>query len=78
MQSLLDILGNKDFDTPPEIGIIKDFVRKHFQVEPDITMYQTSITITVRSASLAGALRQKLYQLKKELPSERKLFIKIG
>jgi len=78
MQSLLDILGNKDFDTPPEIAIIKSFVRKNFMSDAEVMMHPASITILVKSASLAGALRGKLHQLKKELPGDKKLFIRIG
>jgi hypothetical protein len=79
MQSLLDILGSKDFDTPPEISIIKDFVRKNFnQADCEVKMHPYSITILVRSASLAGALRGKLHHLQKELPGDHKLFIRIG
>lgn len=78
MNSLQDILGNKDFDVPPEIEIIKTFVRKNLSADVGVVMQASSITITTRSASLAGSLRPKLYALKKELDTDKKLFIRIG
>lgn len=78
MQSLQDIFGNKYFDQPPEIEIIKTFIRKNFSSDANIRIQQKSITIIVSSASLAGALRQVLHQLQKELETDKKLFIRIG
>lgn len=78
MKSLQDILGNKEFDTPPEVEAIKTFVRKNFSVDVGVVMQTYSITITTRSASLAGALRPLLYKLKKELDTDKKIFIRIG
>ncbi|MDQ3064977.1 MAG: hypothetical protein M3Q36_01775 [bacterium] len=78
MQSLQDIMGNKDFDTPPEVEAIKTFVRKTFSSDVNVTVHAHSITIVAASASLAGALRPHLHKLKKELDTDKKLFIRIG
>lgn len=78
MQSLQDILGRRDFDTPPEVESIKTFVRKAFSADVGVIMQAHSITIVVPSAGLAGALRPQLYKLKKELETDKKLFIRIG
>lgn len=78
MQSLQDILGNKDFDQPPEIETIKTFVRKKYSTDVGVTIQAYSITITTKSASLAGSLRPQLYNLKKQLETDKKIFIRIG
>lgn len=78
MQSLQDILGTKDFDQPVEIGAIKSFVRKKFSSDVGVTVQAHSITITTTSASLAGSLRPQLHTLKKELETDKKIFIRIG
>lgn len=78
MQSLQDILGTKDFDQPPEIGIIKTFVRKKFSTDVGVTIQAYTITITAPSASLAGSLRPHIHVLKKELETDKKIFIRIG
>lgn len=78
MQSLQDIIGRKDFDTPPEIEIIKTFVRKTFSSDVGVVIQAYSITITTPSAALAGSLRPLLHKLKKELETDKKIFIRIG
>lgn len=78
MQSLQDIIGSKDFDTPPEIEIIKSFVRKTFGSDVSVNMQAYSITIVAPSASLAGSLRVQLRHLKQELQTDKKIFIRIG
>lgn len=78
MQSLQDILGKKDFDQPLEIDMIKTFVRKKFSCDVGVNVQAYSITITTSSASLAGSLRPHIHKLKKELDTDKKIFIRIG
>jgi len=78
MQSLQDILGTRDFSEPAEIEQIKTFVRKTFSADVGVSVAPYSITIFTPSASLAGSLRPLLYTLKKELETDKKLFIRIG
>lgn len=78
MQSLQDIMGRKDFDAPPEVEAIKTFVRKAFSTDVGVVMQEHSITITTSSAALAGSLRPHMHKLKKELNTDKKLFIRIG
>lgn len=73
-----DVLGSKDFGTPPEVEAIKTFVRKNFSADVNVHLATHSITITTPSASLAGALRPMLHKLKRELETDKKLFIRIG
>jgi len=78
MQSLSDIMGNKDFGIPPEVTEIKAYVQRFFKVDVAITVQERAIIITTRSAALAGSLRPHLYKLKKILDTEKKLIIRIG
>lgn len=78
MQSLQDIIGNKDFYQPAEIEQIKTFVRKKFSSDVGVTVQNHSITITTTSASLAGSIRSTLHKLKKEIETDKKIFIRIG
>lgn len=78
MQSLSDIMGNKDFGVPPEVIEIKAYVERHFKVDVGITVQERVIVITTRSAALAGSLRPHLYKLAKQLKTEKKLVIRIG
>lgn len=78
MQSISDIMGNRDFDQPPEVEHIKTLVRNKFQSNVGVNVQSNSITIVVSSASLAGSLRPYVYKLKKELETDKKIFIRIG
>ncbi len=78
MDSLQDILGKRNFDEPPEIEAIKTFIRKTFSSDVSVSVQAHSITITTASAGLAGSLRPLLHKLKKELDTDKKLFIRIG
>jgi len=78
MQSLFDVLGNKDFDLPPEVVEIKAYVDRHFKSEVGVIMQERAIIITTRSAALAGSLRPHLHKLAKQLKTDKKLIIRIG
>jgi hypothetical protein len=71
-------MGQKDFDVPPEVNTIKSFAKRHLQADVSVLLQPYSITITTSSAALAGALRPLLHELKKELDTDKKVFIRIG
>lgn len=76
--SIADLLSKRDFDEPPEVRIIKDYVRKQFNVEVSVTIQQQYILIGVSSSALAGALRMHLHDLKKLTVSNKRLVIRIA
>ena len=78
MQSLSDIMGNKDFGVPPEVTEIKAYVQRYFNTDVGITMQTSTIVITTPSAALAGSLRPHLHKLTKQIKTEKKLIIRIG
>ncbi|MGZ6004837.1 MAG: hypothetical protein ACXWLH_01660 [Candidatus Saccharimonadales bacterium] len=75
--SLSDLLANK-WEEPEEIKIIKDFVRKKFNAQAGVKLQDKTIAINVDNASLAGALRLNLNELKEKLNTDKKLVIKIS
>lgn len=77
MDSLKDLMGQKDFDTPKEVIVIKDFVRKKFRADADVKIQPRSITIIVKSASLASSLRMNMSELYTKLDTQKKLLIRI-
>jgi hypothetical protein len=77
MQSLSDIMGDKDFGLPPEVTEIKAYVQRHFKIDVGVAVQERNIIITTSSAALAGSLRPHLHKLSKQLNSEKKLFIRI-
>lgn len=78
MQSLTDIMGDKDFGVPPEVAEIKQYVKRHFDSDVSVQIQQQVIIIKTSSAGLAGSLRPHLHKLAIQLKTEKKLVIRIG
>ena len=76
-RALKDILADK-FDEPPEIIIIKDYVKQEFDLPVGVEIRQNQIVIAVQSASMASELRLHLHKIKPMLNTDKKLFIRIG
>ncbi|MBI1857464.1 hypothetical protein HY003_04285 [Candidatus Saccharibacteria bacterium] len=76
--SLADILGEKQFETPDIVVIIKNFVKEKFQSTASITIQTNQIIIEVGSSALAGTLRMHLHALQKLCDTEKRLVIRIG
>mgnify|MGYP003577973995 CR=1 FL=1 len=76
--ALGDLLPKRQFEEPPEVRIIKDFVMEKFNQPVQVGIQQTQIIIQVKSAALAGALRPHLYVLQSSCETEKRLVIRIG
>ncbi len=76
--SIADLLSKRDFEEPPEVRIIKDFIRKQFDVDVSVAIQQQQIIIGVTSSALAGALRMHLHEIQRLLVSDKKLVIRIS
>ncbi len=76
--SIGDLLAKRDFEEPPEVRIIKDFVKQRFGVDADVMVQQRQIIISVQGSAQAGALRMHLHQLKKLCASDKRLVIRIN
>lgn len=77
-ESLGDILGGRAPHEPPEMRIIKRFVREKFKSDAGVAIQERQIIITVRGAALAGTLRMHLHELKTMCQTEKRLIIRIS
>lgn len=78
MDSLLDILKRKDYDVPPEVAAIKQYVRDEFQAEVEVLLREKDIVIAGRSSALIGSLRMRGPQLKKAAGTTKRLVFRVG
>jgi hypothetical protein len=78
MDGLGDILSRKDFDTPPEVRAIKDYVRRYYDADVNVTMQPHAIVISGRSAALIGSLRLNLPKLQAAANTEKRIMLRIG
>lgn len=74
---LADILATKNLEEPDEILIINNFLKQNYQAICQVTMTPRQIIITVKGASLAGALRMRLHELQTLCQTDKKLIIRI-
>ena len=78
MDSLQELLGRYSPQEPEEVTAIKQYIFKEFGVQPNVGLHGETLVITVRSASLANALRLRQLSLKKAANTDRKIMFRIG
>ena len=78
MDSLGSILGRKDFDEPPEMASIKQYVLTEFQTEVGVQVRDKDIIIMVPSAALANTLRLRGPDMKRRCQLDKRLTFRIG
>jgi hypothetical protein len=78
MDGLGDILRRKDFDQPPEVRAIKEYVRRYYDTEVKVTMQPHAIVVSARSAALIGSLRMNLPKLQDAASTDKRIMLRIG
>ncbi len=78
MDNIEQLLKNRLFDEPPEIKIIKDFIRINFDEQCLVKVSRFKIAIIVSNSALAGALREKMETLKDQLLTSKSISIIVG
>jgi hypothetical protein len=76
--SLADILGNFNYDEPPEVAGIKQYIERLYKITPVVQVRPRDIIITVANGSLANTLRFETVQLQKAAGTKKKLVFRIG
>jgi hypothetical protein len=78
MDSLYELLAGKNFDEPPEIAAIKDFIRQNYNAEATVQLRERDVLVVVPSAGLASRLRFDMPKLKKVANTEKRIVLRIG
>jgi hypothetical protein len=73
MDRLSTILSTRDFTEPPEIKLIKDYVKSEFKSEVNVTIREKVIVIHAPDAALATTLRLHGPRIKKLLNTNKRL-----
>jgi hypothetical protein len=76
--ALGDILANRDFDVPPEVRAIKEYVQRYYDAEVKVTMQPHNIVIAARSSALIGSLRMNLPKLQAAANTDKRIMFRIG
>ncbi len=78
MDSLFNILSDKDFDEPPEIASIKKYVQDKFQQAVGVLVRERDIVIIVPNAALANTLRLCGPDIKRRCQTDKRLTFRIN
>jgi hypothetical protein len=78
MDSLFDILANKDFSVPEEVKAIKTYVAKKYQQDVTVAINHNEIVISSQSAGLISSLRLNSPDLVEAAATNKKIRFRIG
>lgn len=78
MSSIREILSKKQFEEPPEIQRIKDFVEEKFHARVSVAVQPNQIVITAVNAALAATLRLHLLHLQEAAKTSKRFVFRIG
>lgn len=78
MDSIQELLSRYNPKEPDEIGAVKRYIFDEFGAKSNVGLHGETLVITVKSASLANALRLRTLSLQKVAKTKRKIMFRIG
>lgn len=78
MDSIANILSDKNLDEPSDIVSLRKFLDEEFNIDPLIKVYPNSITIFLDSPALSQMIRLRYPEIERRCQLTKKLFIKLG
>lgn len=76
-ESLGDLLAKKNLREPAEMLVIRTFLHENYKTDCQISTNKNQIVITVKGASLAGAIRTRLHELQTLCQTDKRLVLRI-
>jgi hypothetical protein len=77
MDSLTDILSNKNFDEPPEVASVKKYIKDAYKTDVSVVVRDRELVIQVTSAALANTLRLCAPDMKRRCQIEKRVVFRI-
>lgn len=78
MDSIFTILDNRNYEEPPEIVLIKQFVKHEYDQDISVQVRDADILIIVPNAALANTLRLRQLEIKRKAKTAKRLTFRIG
>jgi hypothetical protein len=78
MDSLFSLLGNKNFDEPPESASLKKFVHDEYKTDIEVMVRDKDIVVIAASAALISTLRLRSPEIKRRCQLTKRLSFRIG
>lgn len=78
MDSLFNLLSNKNFDEPPESASLKKFVADEYKTAVTVLVREKDIVVSAPSAALVSTLRLRSPEIKRRCQLTKRLVFRIG
>ncbi|HET9850351.1 MAG TPA: hypothetical protein VFP35_01865 [Candidatus Saccharimonadales bacterium] len=78
MDSLQDILSQKDFSPPDEIKSLRDYVKRKYKSNSYIKLEREAVILSVPSSALAATLQLERTAIAEACGLTKKLVIRFG
>ena len=78
MESIGDLLGKYSPAAPDEVQAVKQYIAKEFGEASSVGLQGDALVITVRSSSLANALRLRQTAIQAAANTQKRLLFRIG
>jgi hypothetical protein len=78
MDSLADLIINRQPQEPPELKALRDYVKVNHDSVAKVAVTKMGYSLTVDNAALASNLRMEVPKIRVACGLNKKLFIRIG
>lgn len=78
MDSIKDILSQKELDEPTELTALKKYCQEQFDFKPKLSLRKDSIWLYAPNGALATELRMRFPEINRRCGLTQKLVIRIG
>jgi hypothetical protein len=78
MDSLQDILGQKNFTPPDEIAVIKDYIKRRYDSPSRVKIEKSTIIVSVPSSALAATIYLERQTLIEHCNLKQRLVVRSG
>jgi hypothetical protein len=78
MDSLQDILGQKNFTPPDEIAVIKDYIKRRYDSPSRVKIEKSAIIVSVPSSALAATIYLERQTLIEHCNLKQRLVVRSG
>ena len=78
MDSIKDLLINKNVDEPGEVSSLKEYLHSTFQISPIIQVSPKAIVVIVPNSKLATEVRGRVLEIERRCQLTKQLFVKVG
>jgi len=78
MDSLKDLLAQKDLDEPTEVSALRDYYRQQFMSLPSIKVTANNIVLIVPNSKIASEIRYRRLEIERRCLFTKRFIVRVG